>query len=118
MTADIGYRRKNPFSDPNALITKEEAELYPRATSLAGISVIGEEANPEQAPKELTGVARIMSEQFETLMGGQFSELADHMDFGGSQPSKPANTSKQNNDPNKADTAKPGKTKGSHGDVR
>lgn len=107
MTADIGYRRKNPFSDPSAVITKEEAELYPRATHLKGITVEGSKKDPGKP--EPKGIARVMNEQFKTLMGGQFKDLADYMNFDGSSPANlPAQLPADNTN---ADTAKPGATK-------
>lgn len=110
MTGEVGYRRKNPFSDPNAVITKEEAELYPRATTLEGISVEGSGKAASKANTDT--LTRVMHEAWNTLMGGQFSELGDHMDLGGSDVSKPATPAKQTPDDDKtADTTKPGTTK-------
>jgi len=108
LTADIGYRRRNPFSDPNAVITKEEADLYPRATHLKGIQVEGSGKEPEKPDPK--GIARVMNEQFTALMGGQFSELADLMNFDGSKPS--TSTGQQPDNKDTADTAKTGDNKG------
>lgn len=33
LTADIGFRDANPFSDPQGILTKEEAELFPDAVA-------------------------------------------------------------------------------------
>lgn len=105
MTADIGYRRKNPFSDPIAVITKEESELYPRAKGLAGITVEGSGQTADKpTPK---GIAAAMNKQFEALMGGQFSELTDQYNFDGSKPALIPTQEPDNTD--KADTTKPGK---------
>lgn len=89
LNAGIGFRRKNPFSDPLAVITKEEAELYPVAVDLMGIQVEG--SGDAEAPdwKKLNkGVALQMDKMFQDLLGGKFGDLYENTDFGGSKPSE------------------------------
>jgi len=114
MNAGIGFRRRNPFSDPLAVITKEEARLYPVASEegggfeLLGIQVEGSGNVEEPDWKKLNkGVAVQMNEMFTSLLGGKFKDLFEVTDFGGSKPSE--SPPKKADDEDQADETKGGK---------
>lgn len=76
ISANIGFRRANPFSDPIATITKEENELYSNTgIDLAGIKVMGSKDDPDEP--DLTGLAKQMQDMFKSLLEGTYQDLID-----------------------------------------
>lgn len=99
VTADIGFRRNNPFSDPLAVISEQEAKLYPKAKDIVGIKVGGDK--PVKDPnwgEALQGLAKQMNDQFQALLNGKFEDLLEAQGIDkASGPTKGAST-KQNQD--------------------
>lgn len=95
ITASVGYRQDNPFSDPLATITKEENELYGNTgIDLAGIKVEGSKAG--QTEPDLKGFAKQMQDVFASLLKGTFKDLLSTYDI--DTASGPAKTKKKKTD--------------------
>lgn len=87
ISADIGYRIRNPFSDPNGYITRQERDLYGKT---AGQHVEGEDTDKDMAEadaaavvKNLKGHAKQMHEWFQALVQGKLEDVP------GSKPLNP-----------------------------
>jgi hypothetical protein len=87
VSANIGFRQANPFSDPLAIITKDEDSLYPKAKDIKGIKVQGGGGTWEGAQAaQLTGLAKQMNSMFEALSGGSSSSDSVALATDGSGP--------------------------------
>jgi hypothetical protein len=89
VSANIGFRQANPFSDPLAVLTKEEAKLYPRAVDIAGLKVEGS-GDPMQSDLRdaLSGLAKQMQTMFDSLLQGAYKDIIEANESSG--PSKSA----------------------------
>lgn len=91
VSANIGFRQASPFSDPQAVITKEEATLYPKAKDLQGIKVENTDTawSQDDIDELLDGVGKQMTEMFKSLMGGSYKDIIEAAGLG-TEVSSPA----------------------------
>lgn len=89
LTADIGFRVGNPFSDPIATYTDEEKKLYPK-----GI------VNTED---QLRGIGKRLNDMTNSFVNGELGDITKQFEVSG-----PASAPKQGDTP---DQEKPGKPK-------
>lgn len=76
VTANIGFRQANPFSDPLAVITKEESTLYPKAKDIVGLKVEGSETQTDPDwDTAIQGLAKQATDMFNALLTGDFKDL-------------------------------------------
>ena len=109
ISADVGYRHANPFSDPIGVITEEENALYPGAKDIIGLRVQNSKKNVDpDFEEQLDGLGKQMNDMFMALLQGEFKSLYDADDI-----SKPATGNKKNDarDDDTADTEKIGNVK-------
>lgn len=105
ITASVGFRMSNPFSDPIAVITKDENELYGNTgIDLQGIKVEGSKAGDEQP--NIKGLAKQMQDQFSSLLKGEFKDLLDT--YGIKNASGPTSSTKKSD----TESTKDSKTRG------
>jgi len=82
ITANIGFRQANPFSDPMAVITREEKDLYYANKDLdEGLRVVGEtgQDKPDWG-KALQGLSKQMNSMYEAMITGDYTELFQTFD--------------------------------------
>jgi hypothetical protein len=99
VSADIGFRRSNPFSDPLATITQEENKLYPGASDIAGIKVQGSGQAAGDLGVALQGLAKQMQSMFEALMSGDVKDLIQSSDVGSKPATSTGSSSEQTKTP-------------------
>lgn len=110
ISADIGFRSQNPFSDPNGLITPEENALYGKDGLPTGVHVEGEKLADSvaalDAKNALTNIGKQMSAMFAKLVNGQVDDIFHALqETIGGEASQPAST--QSTDPNAPGAASP-----------
>lgn len=92
LTADIGFRQANPFSDPLGVLTKAEAKLWPDYKK-SGVRVEGEESG-EEAMDALMDTSKRLSGFLKQYLNLDFSNIWEIME----DVSKPATTTKNDKD--------------------
>jgi hypothetical protein len=98
ISADIGFRSQNPFSDPNSAITKEEFQLYyngDKSKVPEGIRIEGEKV-ADIGSNAHKAVGKQMSAMFEKLMNGDVESIFGNLtDWIGGEASKPADAQQE-----------------------
>lgn len=93
VSADIGFRSQNPFSDPLGVLTKDEFQLYydgDKSKLPEGVRVEGEKV-AEVGSQNQKYVGKQMSSMFEKLMNGGVESIFGNLgDWLGGEASKPA----------------------------
>jgi hypothetical protein len=107
LTADIGFREYNPYSDPLGVLTHDEAVLFPDHHQ----RYQGMDASKDAAREDLTGIAKRLAGLVEAYVGGDFSGITDIMETYGIEGSKPSDKQDPKK-PQTADTEKSGGKKG------